>query len=179
MLLRTFSAITTGLRRYSALIGYILTIFAANWAITTFGLVPVGFGLLAPAGVYFAGLAFTLRDIVQEQLGKRWALAAILIGSALSALLSGPLALASGAAFLLSELLDFAVYTPLRKRSWLAAVAVSNVAGLIADSVLFLLLAFGSLDFLAGQVVGKLWITAATVVLLAYLRPSHSSVECT
>lgn len=158
------------------LIGYILTIFAANWAITAFGLVPIGFGLLAPAGVYFAGLAFTLRDIVQEQLGKRWSLAAILIGSALSALLSGPLALASGAAFLLSELLDFAVYTPLRKRSWIAAVAVSNVAGLIADSVLFLLLAFGSLDFLAGQVVGKLWITAATVVLLAYLRPSHSTV---
>jgi len=43
---------------------YILTIFAANWAITQFGLVPVGFGLLAPAGVYFAGLAFTLRDLV-------------------------------------------------------------------------------------------------------------------
>lgn len=162
-----------------ALIGYVLAIFAANWAITAFGLVPVGFGLMAPAGVYFAGLAFTLRDIVQEHLGKRWALAAILIGSALSALLSGPLALASGAAFLLSELLDFAVYTPLRKRSWIAAVAVSNVAGLIADSVLFLLLAFGSLDFLAGQVVGKLWITVATLVLLALVRPVHSTIDLT
>ena len=38
------------------LAGYIGTIFAANWAIQRFGLVPVGFGLTAPAGVYFAAL---------------------------------------------------------------------------------------------------------------------------
>ena len=49
---------------------YIATIFAANWAIATFGVVPVGFGLMAPAGVYFAGLAFTLRDLTQERLGS-------------------------------------------------------------------------------------------------------------
>lgn len=159
-----------------ALIAYALTIFAANWAITYFGLVPVGFGLMAPAGVYFAGLAFTLRDAVQETLGRRWTLAAILIGSALSALLSGPLALASGAAFLFSELLDFAVYTPLRRRSWLAAVAASNIVGLLADSAIFLWLAFGSLDFLAGQIVGKLWVTALAVVLIALYR-SFSTIN--
>jgi hypothetical protein len=40
---------------------YISTIFVANLAIERFGLVPVGFGLYAPAGVYFVGLAFTFR----------------------------------------------------------------------------------------------------------------------
>lgn len=152
------------------LTGYILVIVMANWAISTFGLVPVGFGLLAPAGVYFAGLAFTLRDLVQEQLGRRWTIGAIVAGAAISAILSPGLAIASGVAFLASELADFAVYTPLRERNWLLAVALSNTVGLVADSVLFLLLAFGSLEFLAGQVVGKGWMTALAVALLWTVR---------
>lgn len=156
-----------------AVLGYIFTIVAANVAITVFGLVPVGLGLVAPAGVYFAGLAFTLRDGVQETLGRRWTVAAILVGAAISAAMSAQLALASGVAFLLSEAADFAVYTPLRRRSWLAAVVASNTAGLLIDSALFLWLAFGSLDFLAGQVVGKLWMTAlAVALLLAWRRAS-------
>lgn len=152
--------------KYLPLALYILTIVAANAAIALFGLVPVGFGLAAPAGVYFAGLAFSLRDWAQETLGRRWTVAAILAGAALSAALSPTLALASGAAFLLSELADFAVYTPLRQRSWLAAVGASNTVGLVIDSALFLWLAFGSLDFLAGQIVGKLWMTGLAIVLL-------------
>jgi hypothetical protein len=103
------------LLRAAPLLGYILTIVAANWAIQTFGLVPVGLGLLAPAGVYFAGIAFTLRDLTQETLGRWWTLAAIGAGALLSLAVSdAAFALASGLAFLLSELADFAVYTPLR-----------------------------------------------------------------
>lgn len=152
--------------KYWPLVAYIATIFAANWAITTFGLVPVGFGLLAPAGVYFAGLAFTFRDLTQDSLGRRWTYGAILIGAGLSGFLSGPLALASGVAFLVSETLDLLVYTPLRARRWLTAVAASNVVGLAVDSALFLWLAFGSLDFLLGQIVGKAWVTALAVFVL-------------
>jgi uncharacterized PurR-regulated membrane protein YhhQ (DUF165 family) len=149
---------------------YVGTVFAANWAIQRFGLVPVGFGLLAPAGVYFAGLAFTLRDLTHEALGRRAVLGAILVGAACSALISPALALASGTAFLFSELADFAIYEPMRKRNWLGAVALSNTVGLTIDSVLFLTLAFGSLAFLPGQIVGKLWMTALAVVLLWLLR---------
>jgi uncharacterized PurR-regulated membrane protein YhhQ (DUF165 family) len=152
------------------LVAYILTIVGANWAISTFGLVPVGFGLLAPAGVYFAGLAFTLRDLTQDWLGKGWTIAAILIGAALSAFLSPQLALASGGGFLLSELADLAVYSPLRKRHWLGAVALSNTVGLLFDSVLFLWLAFHSLAFLPGQVVGKAEMTVLAVVVLSLVR---------
>jgi uncharacterized PurR-regulated membrane protein YhhQ (DUF165 family) len=133
-------------------------------------LVPVGFGLTAPAGVYFVGLAFTLRDAVQETLGRRWVVAAIVVGALFSALLSAQLALASAAAFLLSELADFAVYTPLRERSWLGAVAASNTVGALVDSALFLWLAFGSLAFLVGQMVGKLWMTLLAVALVALWR---------
>jgi uncharacterized PurR-regulated membrane protein YhhQ (DUF165 family) len=156
--------------RLLPLVLYIGTIFAANWAITTFGLVPVGFGLIAPAGVYFAGLAFTLRDLTHEALGTGVVVGAILVGALLSALISPQVAIASGAAFLFSELLDLLVYTPLRQRHWVAAVFCSNVAGLVADSAIFLAIAFGSLEFLAGQVVGKGWMTLLAVALLWSLR---------
>lgn len=148
--------------------GYVATIVAANYAVRRFGLVPVGLGLVAPAGVYFVGLAFTLRDLTQETLGRLGTLAAIAAGAALSyATNSGRLALASGVAFAASEAADFAVYTPLRRRGWLRAVAASNAVGLVVDSWLFLTLAFGSTTFLPGQIVGKAWMTLLAVVLLA------------
>jgi uncharacterized PurR-regulated membrane protein YhhQ (DUF165 family) len=152
------------------LAGYVLTIVAANLAIDRFGIVPIGLGLMAPAGVYFAGLAFSLRDALHETGGRRLTVAAILAGAALSALVSGQLATASGLAFLLSELADFAVYTPLRRRSWLGAVVASNTVGVAVDSALFLWLAFGSLDFIAGQVVGKLYMTVLAVALIVVWR---------
>lgn len=154
-----------------AALGFIGTVFAANWAITRFGVVPVGFGLMAPAGVYFAGLAFTLRDALHEW-GGRWAvLAAIVAGTAASALVAPPaLVVASAVAFGASELADMAVYSPLRRRRWWLAITMSNVVGLVVDSALFLWLAFGSLTFLPGQVVGKAWMTLAAVLLLAAFR---------
>lgn len=155
---------------------YLGCIVGANWAILTFGLVPVGFGLAAPAGVYFAGLSFTARDLVQEQLGRRWTIGLIGLGAALSALLSPALALASGIAFASSELADLAVYTPLRARSRTAAVALSNTVGLVIDSALFLFLAFGSLDFLPGQIVGKAWMTLLAVAIIIGGRHAHLSL---
>jgi uncharacterized PurR-regulated membrane protein YhhQ (DUF165 family) len=142
---------------------HVATIVAANWAIAAFGVVPVGFGLRAPTGVYFAELAITFRNLTQEKLGRRAVVVAILFGAALSALISPQFALASGVAFLFSELADFGVYTPLRKRFWLWAMITSNLVGTVLDSVIFLGLAFGSLEFLVGQVVGKTWVTLLTV----------------
>ena len=155
---------------------YIATVFGSNWSIERYGLVPVGFGLEAPAGVYFAGLAFTLRDLTQRTLGRRVVVAAIVCGAALSVIVAPRFALASGTAFLLSELCDFAVYTPLERRRWVLAVAASNTAGVVVDSVVFLLLAFGSLDFLAGQVVGKSWMTLLAVAVLAPVRHRMAGV---
>src|SRR3954471_10951920 len=79
---------------------YIATIFAANWAIQHVGLVNVGFGLQAPAGVYFAGLASPLRDLTQIRLGRRWVIVAILAGASASWFVASSFAVASGVAFL-------------------------------------------------------------------------------
>lgn len=145
---------------------YVGTIFAANAALQHWGVVPVGFGYTAPAGVYFAGLAFTLRDFTQDALGRRAVLVCIGLGGLASVFVSPRYAAASASAFLLSELADFGVYTPLRERRWLLAVLASNVVGFIFDSVLFLWLAFHSFTFLPGQLIGKAWVTAIPVALL-------------
>tara|TARA_Y100000310_G_C20620388_1_gene782963 strand:- start:915 stop:1094 length:180 start_codon:yes stop_codon:yes gene_type:complete len=46
----------------------------------------------------------------------------------------------------------------------------SNGVGMVADSALFLWLAFGSLAFIEGQVIGKLYMTALAVALLWIAR---------
>ena len=162
------------------LFGFALCIPVANWLIGNAGtycapngpcLIPVAPGVMAPSGVLMIGLALVLRDLVQRRLGLGWAIGAILAGAALSAWLAPPaLVLASAVAFLFSELVDLAVYTPLQRRGLVLAVAASGAVGLVADSVVFLWLAFGSLDFLAGQVIGKAWMVLAALPVVAWLR---------
>jgi uncharacterized PurR-regulated membrane protein YhhQ (DUF165 family) len=162
------------------LLGFALCIPAANWLIGNAGtycvpngpcLIPVAPGVMAPSGVLMIGLALVLRDLVQRRLGLGWALGAVLAGTAISAVLAPPaLVLASAAAFLFSELADLAVYTPLQKRGLTLAVLASSVVGLVVDSVVFLFLAFGSLDFLAGQVIGKAWMVLLALPLIQWLR---------
>lgn len=79
------------------------------------------------------------------------------------------LMVASVAAFVLPEVADLAVYTPLQRRGLVLAVAASGVVGIAVDSVLFLLLAFGSLDFLAGQMIGKGWALLVALPVVQWL----------
>lgn len=166
---------------------FCLTIPVANWMIYNVGtvctrdgpcLIPVAPGLMAPSGVLMVGVALVLRDLVQRRLGLIAAIAAILIGAGISGLVA-PLALvtASAAAYLISEFADLAVYTPLQERRFLAAVVGSSIVGLIVDSIVFLWLAFGSLDFLAGQVVGKAWMVLLAVPLILYLRRRDEQIN--
>lgn len=155
----------------AAAIGYVSTIFGANWLIQHVGFVSIGFGLVAPAGVFAAGFALGLRDMVQVTLGRSAVIVAIVVGAALSWLIAPAFAVASGVAFLFSELADMAVYTPLAERTWAGAIALSNTVGAVVDSALFLLIAFGSLQFIEGQVIGKLYTVPAAIVLMAAIRP--------
>jgi uncharacterized PurR-regulated membrane protein YhhQ (DUF165 family) len=132
---------------------------------------PEGHPLMAPSGVLLIGLALVLRDMVQRRLGRSVAITAIVAGAALSGAVAPPqLIVASTAAFLLSELADFAVYTPLQSRGLVLAVLASSVVGLVVDSVLFLWLAFGSLDYVAGQILGKLWMVLLALPVVHWIR---------
>ncbi|MEV2255717.1 VUT family protein [Streptomyces sp. NPDC050147] len=155
----------------ATLVAYIATIPAANMAVTHIGALPVGFGYDAPAGVYMVGLALVLRDLAREAAGRKAILAAIALGTVLSYFLADPaLAFASAAAFAVAETMDFAVYEPLRTRGLLIAMLASNAVGLLADSLIFLKMAFGSFDYLPGQILGKAWMTLGAVAVLALLR---------
>lgn len=155
----------------ATLFAYVATIPAANVAVTHFGAVPVGFGYAAPAGVYMVGVALVLRDLARESVGRGAVLASIVVGTILSYFLADPaLAGASAAAFAVAETMDFVVYEPLRRRGLLIAMLASNAVGLLADSLLFLRLAFGSFDYLPGQILGKAWMTVAAIAILVRLR---------
>ncbi|MGX1668527.1 VUT family protein [Streptomyces sp. NPDC055400] len=162
----------------ATLVAYIATIPAANLLVTHVGAVPVGFGCAAPAGVYMVGLALVLRDLAREAAGRKAILAAIVIGTVVSYFLADPaLAFASAAAFAVAETMDFAVYEPLRTRGLLVAMLVSNAVGLLADSLIFLKMAFGSFGYLPGQILGKAWMTLGAVAVLALLRRRKHATE--
>ncbi len=163
------------------LVLFALTIPTANWLIGHAGtacvephgpcVIPVAPGVLAPSGVTMVGVALVLRDLVQRRLGTGLSALAILCGAAISALVAPPaLVVASAVAFLLSEFADLAVYTPLARRRLVAAVIASSCTGLVVDSIVFLWLAFGSLEFLLGQVVGKAWMVLLSIPFVIWLR---------
>jgi len=134
---------------------------------------PVGFGLEAPSGVYLAALTFVARDIVQRLAGLGVGVIAIIIGATISWWVSSPaLAVASGVTFLLSETCDFLVYTPLQARHFPFAVVGSGLVADVVDSTVFLTLAGIPLAVaLPGQLVGKAWVVVVAGGLLAgFLR---------
>ena len=167
-------------------LAYLLSIPLANWLIDHVGtvqfpggphVISVGFGLVAPSGVLAIGFALVARDFVQDRLGKKYAVAAIVLGVAFSFLINRDLAIASGAAFAFGELSDFAVYTPLRKRTIFGAVLFSGLVGGLVDSLIFLQIAFGSTQYWQGQVVGKTWMALIGAIILVSLKHYRGSVK--
>lgn len=151
---------------------YAATVIGANLLTQHYGLRPLPLGLLVPAGTWAAGLALIVRDLLQQAGGRWWVVAGIALGTAVSFATTAPaLALASGVAFALSELADFAVYTRLRKHSVLAAVLVSGLVGAPIDTWLFLTLSpLGfSWPALAGQVLVKVVLLSPVALGATYL----------
>jgi queuosine precursor transporter len=79
----------------------------------------------------------------------------------------------------LAEIADFAVYAPLRKRHLGAAVLLSGLVGAAIDSAVFLWLAFGSLAFIEGQIVGKTWMSLLALFLLWSYRAINAALAST
>jgi len=154
----------------AVVVAYLGTVLAANCLTDRVGVVPVGFGLLAPAGVYSVGPAFVLRDGVQWLSGSPIAAAGVVLAAALSYLIASPaVATASLVAFAISEATDFAVFSWLAPR-WGRAVPCAGGAAVLVDSAVFLTIAFGSLNMLPGQVLGKSYGVAVAAVAIGIRR---------
>lgn len=155
-------------------VAYVGTLVAANLLTSWYGLIPAGFGLLVTAGTYAAGLALAVRDVLHDAAGVPVVLVALFAGACLSALAAEPrIAVASTLAALTAEVIDLAVYAPLRRRNRTVAVAASGLAGAIVDTAGFLWLAGFpvTVDTVTGQLLVKVvWMTGGYLLLVEGAR---------
>ena len=92
-------------------------------------------------------VAFLVTDLTNRSMGPRAARMVIAAGFALAVVLSlwlaePRIAMASGTAFLVSQLMDVAIFNRLRSGLWWRAPLVSSTIGSIVDTVLFWSIAF-------------------------------------
>jgi len=105
-------------------------------------------------GAFSYPVAFLITDLANRRYGKVIARKIVYIGFILglvltlyfstdfSNLISKRIAIASGTAFLIAQLLDVQVFDKLRKKIWFIAPLVSSLAGSIIDTFLFFSIAF-------------------------------------
>lgn len=156
---------------------YLVGIVAANLLASAFG--PVATPYIA---FTLIGLDLSLRDYLQLVM-KPWQMfLLIVVGGLLSYAAvpeSGMIAMASAAAFTAASAADWSVFSLLRQRPWLVRANVSNVAGAVVDSVVFVAVAFGFLwEAMAWQIGAKIaggfvW----SVVISGLLRERTTKVE--
>ncbi len=126
---------TIGVLSFAAYVGMIVL---SNYLLQHFGLIHVGWSLMAPAGPFCAALTFPLRDIVQRAGGFLLGVAAVLVGAGISWWISPSLAAASALAYLASESTDLALFTAIQRRFLVGAVLVSGLVASLVDSIVFL-----------------------------------------
>ncbi len=114
-------------------------------------------------------LAFLITDLTNRQRGSNDARLVVYSGFAIGVVASlyfatPRIALASGTAFLISQLFDVTVFDRLRKQLWWIAPLVSSILSAVLDTVLFFSLAFyGTGEPWTGWMMGDLgvkWLVA-------------------
>jgi len=105
-------------------------------------------------GAFSYPVAFLITDLANRRYGKIIARKIVYIGFILglvltlffstdfSNLISKRIAIASGTAFLIAQLLDVQVFDKLRKKVWFVAPLISSLVGSITDTFLFFSIAF-------------------------------------
>ena len=107
----------------------------------------INLGDLLTWGAFTYPFAFLVTDLTNRQYGPRRArivvISGFVVAIALSWYLSQPrIAIASGLAFLLGQLLDISVFNRLRRQSWWQAPLAGSMLGSVLDTVLFFSFAF-------------------------------------
>ena len=116
-------------------------------------------------GAFTYPVAFLVNDLTNRTLGPARARQVVLVGFAIAVVLSVVLAtpriaIASGSAFLLAQLLDVSIFDRLRRSAWWQAPLASSLLGSVIDTVLFFGVAFApafaGIDALFGMEDGSL-----------------------
>ena len=141
IVLATMAAFFFAGRRWTAL--YVGLMPLINWSFAAVPTVAIpeylGGRAFQPLAIV-TGLVLVVRDFTQREI-KHWVWGAMIVGLALSTLTSWiTIVVASGAAFLISESVDWAVYT-LSKRPLSQRIMISSLASAPLDQVVFIWLA--------------------------------------
>jgi uncharacterized PurR-regulated membrane protein YhhQ (DUF165 family) len=112
-----------------------------------FDLGPIHLGDILTWGAFTYPFAFLVTDLANRHDGPTQARFVVLLGFlvalALSFWLSTPrIAIASGSAFLIGQLLDIAIFQRLRNRYWLIPPLSASLFGSLLDTAIFFTLAF-------------------------------------
>ncbi|MGI9412631.1 MAG: VUT family protein [Hyphomicrobiales bacterium] len=145
-----FAASTTGIA--AGILGMTAIVALSNYAVQF----PINDWLTWGAFVY--PVAFLVTDLTNRSLGPKAARMVIYAGFALAVTLSvwlatPRIAIASGTAFLVAQLLDVAVFNRLRAGVWWRAPLASSTLGSALDTALFFSIAFAA--------TGLPWVTWA------------------
>ncbi len=140
--------------RYTLL--YVALIVAVNFLFSVVPLVELPGGTQWPPVALLVGFVFVARDFAQREIGHK-VLLAMLVGVVISYFMADPfVAMASAAAFLISEMADWAVYT-VTKRPLSERILYSSFLGAPIDSAVFLgMLGFASVPGVALMSASKL-----------------------
>jgi len=98
-------------------------------------------------GAFIYPFAFLVNDVTNRRFGSQMARRVVYTGFITGLLVSWHLAsprlaIASGTAFLCAQLLDIAVFSPLRRKSWWQAPLAAAICGSCLDTILFFSIAF-------------------------------------
>jgi len=145
-------------------------------------------------GAFSYPVAFLITDLANRRYGKVIARKIVYIGFILglvltlyfstdfSNLISKRIAIASGTAFLIAQLLDVQVFDKLRKKVWFVAPLVSSLVGSVIDTFLFFSIAFYgtginwvTLSF--GDLFVKIFVALVMLIPFRILLSSVNEIE--
>jgi uncharacterized PurR-regulated membrane protein YhhQ (DUF165 family) len=145
---------------------YLAGILSANLLVHWFGIIQIGW-LMFPAGAVMIGLTFSFRDMVQRDHGKWWCWLWMITASGITFFFNQNIAVASMSAFLISEGVDWAIFTWL-PGSFRKRLIVSNLFGTPLDSFVFVVFAFGlNWQAIIGQSIVKFASSAIVLIKAA------------
>lgn len=130
---------------------------------------PIIFGEMVPVfGALLVGFIFVARDYAQREIGH-WVIAAMIVAIGISFLMASPkVAMASAAAFAVSEAVDWVVYT-ITKRPLSQRILLSSSLAVPIDTALFLFL-IGYFGWVAVALMSVFKLVAAVIIYLVVRR---------
>ena len=129
-------------------------------------------------GAFSYPLSFLVTDMTNRlfkaQAARRVVYVGFALGVILSAFINPRIAIASGSAFLVAQLLDISVFDRLRNLSWWKAPLVSSVLGSAIDTALFFSIAFAGsqlpwVTWAIGDFGAKLFMAASLLPIFRFL----------